>query len=241
MKPNLDILLALITLVVGIILLIIEGKFGLLKNLSTRITKDEVFSEITTNTIEMNINKIRWVIGTLIVVVPLTVALMIWINMEKVSSLESKLQAYSDSENWKLPETLQALGVLSQEFILTNNERNQFEQQKIQFIELNSKVTDLENQNLKYVDELNSLKSLIIVANEFEVEYGKSVELIKNLIVLGVENNYSTMITVRVDNNPQYMSLAETIPVRNGTFDCDLTLLQFDEIYAKFKFSCSEN
>lgn len=278
-----------VTLLVGIILLFVEYRTSWFANrLSSRVRK-QYLEPADLNLLEFDIARVKWIFGTLIVAIPITVVVISLISNTLIAQLEAQVRAYQQSENWELPETLKRLKEVSDEVKLNLDERQKLENLDNQVIELNlaktqteGQVNELEGQNTRLLDQVQGLEKTLEELNNQVTELGsekvqaesqaseledensilreqvqilekallepKTIELtegdtatlVENLYYLGLENIYSTWVSVNLNNESLYPNVGNQLTFKVGNRTCTVTLknVNYTSSNATFLFFC---
>jgi hypothetical protein len=215
-----DILIpAVVTILVGLVLLAVEYRTSWFANqFSTRV-KQQYLEPISTNLLDLNVKRLKWVFGALVVAVPITVIITSVATNATIEHLRSQIQAYEQAEEWGLPETLIQLGEVSKELKLTFDERKTLNELEDLVVGLDSAKTQAENRASELSDEnavllkqIRSLEEALIEPGVLGLAEGDTAELIENECYLGLMRVYdSSMIRVMLNDQDQFMYIAEHV------------------------------
>lgn len=229
-----------ISLGTGLILLFFEHRTGWFENQLKKTSSKQIFAKVTTTQWDINSSIAKWVIGTTLVVASITTIIVNLYIGRELNFANTKLQFYEQSEEWKLPETLKALGEASQTINLSIEERAQFEEQKTLLLEAENRVSQLEIENKDFQNKIEALEALLLPpAEEFELGKGETKPMIGDSYYLGINNVYDTYVSMNLDNNPVYLNIGESTNLYvSGGISCKLLLLGIQDLKARFSFRC---
>lgn len=150
-----NLLEVIITFVVGIIGAVVVSRKWFGTGVAKYIGKKSS-AQITTTQIELDTIRFQWIIGTVLVVFPLTLLAFTLLMNSEIKALKDRIQAYEQSEQWQLPDTLQALKGVADDIKITTDERKQIDSDRTAFeAQISQLQSDLEQKNAQ-ITEINS-------------------------------------------------------------------------------------
>jgi hypothetical protein len=225
----------LVSLVSGIVLLFIENQKDWLGKRVSSLSKSDLLQPFETNKLEINLSKVKWIFGTLIISVPITVTIISFLYSARISTFEQQLQVYEQYSEWDLPETLISLHEISQGLELTLKEREQLSN----YGAMEQQISSLQEDNEKLESQLTNF---IYQSSDILIKVGDTVTLIDGHYMFGL-HKLSDSATIKMDNYTYYLEIAEYYRLRDYDLgvDCKLYLMEIvDEQTAKFEFVCYE-
>lgn len=226
--------------IVGLILLFFEHRTKWFEKQLEKSASKQIFAKITTNQWDINSSIAKWVISTTLIVAAITTIVVNQYIGRELNFANTKLQFYEQSEEWKLPETIKALGEASQTINLSIEERKQFEEQKNSLLEAENRVSQLEMENKDLQKKVEALEALLLPpAEEFEISKGETKPMIGDSYYLGITNVYDTYVTMNLNNNFESLDVGQSTNLyATGGISCKLILLGIQDSKARFSFRC---
>ncbi|MEN4688815.1 hypothetical protein [Pantoea agglomerans] len=169
----------------------------------------------------------------------------IWVLREsRISDLEKEISTYKQSNEWKLPETLNKINSASEKLSLNIDQKN-----KLTRLEAESKESLIKNKELG--DKLEEAKLKLNAANQaltqlttenktFTVNRRDSHQIAGDLIYLSVNYVGSSNVMGIFDNKEYDLELGKSLPYSIGALNCKITLtkMSMSEEFATFNQSC---
>lgn len=204
-------------------------------------------------TVELTWKKIGVISSSAIVASAAIIAGTWEIRKDYIDSLKTEIAAFKETEHWKVPETIQQLGAISEKLNNQMTFKDEYERLKGEQktyaatkAQLTNDLSSSKKENLVLKEKIESLskelKSLSTTPREMTLTGGESIELVKNKIVLGIDDVYSGFVSIRINNEDTrnlYVGNNRQFDVRHET--CTLTVTKISKPNVTFSFRCGEN
>ncbi len=167
--------------------------------------------------IEINTTTVLWAIGAIASIVAVTVAATWHLRKDRLEELQEKLNVLTEAKDWKLPDTLRSLNLLSEKLNLQLEEKakvdslmSENEALTKSNRDLQIEVSDLKESAAKLE---TSLKNMLVDSQEIEVAKGETQDLIKNTVAVGVKGIYDPSVEITINNDNRKMQVGNTIEI----------------------------
>lgn len=181
-----------------------------------------------------------------------TTAYVTWeVRKDYIEDLKNQIATYSQSNKWKLPETLKQLNSVSDKLEKQLIDKKELAALRIESKELRenlqTRTQALEatsNENKKLTTQINAiqeeLKRARLSPKEFTINEGGSEVIIKNRVVFGLSGVTSGLVIGNVNNEHVTLRIAGNVEIDSLNERCKLTLINTKPPSASFSFSCDK-
>lgn len=170
----------------------------------------------------------------------------IWsIQSSQINSLKDKVDTYEKSENWKLPETLRNINSAASKLSLSIDERNLFNQLKIDKKNLSENNSILKKEIQGIQEELETtnraLNTIVLKNDIFSLGTAQSFPLINNDKYLSVISIFPNFASLVFDEENHTLDVGKSLHYKVGTTDCKVVLTSIapDRATVTFTRSCA--
>lgn len=179
-----------------------------------------------------------WMVIVTSAIVGTTVAAGTW-QLAR-TQISDELEQYRRSSEWKLPETLEALGKLSKKVSLDVSQQNELIQLRQEFGEskgrlekLTEQLAELRDENKRLSEEIESLKGPTV-----KIDKGLARSVGHKSIIVGVvdTNIYENKAKVQLGTELNYITIGTPLQVVVGSDIYIITLLKVDHSSCIFTF-----
>lgn len=165
------------------------------------------------------------------------------IRKDYVDDLKQQIDTYEKSNNWKLPEALNAIKNASDVLVLNEADKKEFMQLRAESTSLRDRTqklaAEVDDTKKKLTATQDELARISVPVTTIELTQGDSKFLIENTINLALVSALSSQAFIRLANKERYIGLGETIDYEAGAKRCQLTLLKGSSSSARFQNSCA--
>jgi len=235
------------SLFVGLLLLFVEYKTSWFANQLAPRLHTQFEEKISISRLELNIMRTRIIIGTLIVVVPITIVVTSMSTDFVINTLQAKLALYEQTEAWNLPETITHLARVSEEISLTLDERNRLsylEEKVVDLEQVNKTATEqiaqLKSENSHLRENIHTLKQKLFAPDEIQVEENSAASLVANECFLSVVSIDEYHVHSYINNKLFILSVGQQKTAHCDDVECQITLtnINTDQNTAHFSVLC---
>jgi hypothetical protein len=243
----------LIALSIGITLLFLEHKTSWFQNTTSshisRRAKNLSEEKIEITSLDLAVRQFYWVVGTLLIVSPVSIALAREWHNNQVSQQQARIDAYEQSDKWELPQTLAQLNDVSRELSLALEERKKFKslQESNNLLardkaSLELKLSSSQKEKSEAISQLSRLENLMVKPQSLSLNKDDTVDVFGGAYKLGLESIYDGFVIINVGNISGNLSVGEQLEVDVANRKCYITLseLNYSQKNAKFSSSCEK-
>lgn len=200
-------------------------------------------------TVELTWKKV-WAIVVAASVVAGTVASVTWVNRnDYLDELKADIESRKEAAEWKVPETLKKMTAISEKLekqLVSIEELEKLRGNKKDLEAANEKLkiaikelTDTQDQLKDKVQRLTEdLRQSVAPVEEFTLTNGKSKDLVKNKVTLGVESVYPSSVVISINNESHTLSSGNRLRINAYDRGCILTVSELDYPAVTFKLVC---
>ncbi|ULL06115.1 hypothetical protein JNO42_03645 [Pseudomonas putida] len=208
-------------------------------------------STLLPTTIELTWKR-AWTIITYALVAAGVIVTVTWeIRKDYIENLKSEISALKETEKWKVPETIKHLNSISEKLDGQMSFKADYERLKLEekdFESTKAKLAQELESSKRKINELqssiykltNQIKDISTPPQEFSLQRGESIELLKNSVVLGIEAAYESLVLIRLNNDDtKKLYIGNNLIVTSGDKACTLTVKKLIDGSATFNFRCA--
>lgn len=178
------------------------------------------------------------------------VASATWVyRMDYLDELKTDIQSRKEAAEWKVPETIKKLTVISEKLenqLVSNEELEKLRIEKKELWAANEALKAAKNDLADRHDQLKSKVQLLTAelrqstapAEEFTLTNGKSIDLVKNQVTLGVESVLPSSVTFSIENESHTLSIGKKLSINSYNRVCVLKVWDLSYPQVTFKFVC---
>ncbi|MCF1251508.1 hypothetical protein LH705_18420 [Pseudomonas putida] len=169
--------------------------------------------------------------------------------MDYLDELKADIESRKEAADWKVPETIKKMTAISErlekqlvsieELETLRGDKKDLEAANKKLKIANQELTDTQDQLRDKVQRLTEdLRQSVVPAEEFTLTNGKSKDLVKNKVTLGVESVYPSSVVFSINNEQHTLSSGNKLRINAYDRGCILTVSELAYPAVTFKLVC---
>lgn len=202
-------------------------------------------------TFQLTWNKVYTIAGVLVAGAAIIVTVTWTLRGAYIEELKSDIASRKESSEWKVPETIKKLTIISDKLADQIGTKEQIDSLKETSKELENKNSSLNAEVKKLKDDhrllqeknerlATELKRMTAPTQEFTLTNGKTVDLVKNQITLGVESVLPSSVKFTINNESHTLSSGNRLSINAYDRICFLTVADLSYPQVTFRLVCDD-